>query len=328
MNETNATIYSLDVLFGNNPSKYFCIAFSFVSVPFVVLLLYSIIWYEHFGIDAKQTLINKFLSSACWTCLQFIVFVQIPDLGRYLIGPFPESVCLFQFVMKNTTSLQILIFFDGIIVARYFYVFRLKNPAAFQDEFWHRFLNIWTASFSFISQSAFVYLPGRQPLNYYICTGKISSEDLETPLKINRILGLTGVTSVLVHIVIAAKIYRFKHKVGITEEDLVVESCGRRSNFVKSLEKQSLTDMTTTLFNFIGVAATVTLLSKMYSINPVEVNLYPNYLYVYLLHLVSPLVSMLTLSILYYARNASMRRTMFREAKGFLNFQTKRDENW
>ena len=43
-----------------------------------------------------------------------------------------------QLTMKNVTSVAILLFFDCIVVARYVYIFHLRNPAAFQDDFWNR----------------------------------------------------------------------------------------------------------------------------------------------------------------------------------------------
>lgn len=134
----NGTVITFEGLFSNRELKSICITFAVIFVPINLLLLYSIIWYEHFGVDAKQTIINKFLSSACWTCIIFILFVQVPELGRYLIGPMSETICTIQFTMKNVTSVQVLLFFDCIVVARYVYIFHLRNPAAFQDDFWNR----------------------------------------------------------------------------------------------------------------------------------------------------------------------------------------------
>ena len=74
----NETVITFDGLFGNRELKSVCITFAVIFVPINLVLLYSIIWYEHFGVDAKQTIINKFLSSACWTCIAFIIFVQVP----------------------------------------------------------------------------------------------------------------------------------------------------------------------------------------------------------------------------------------------------------
>ena len=297
--------------------KKACMIFAAIAVPIVTLLLYSIIWYEHFGIDAKRTIINKLLSSALFTCIEFVFFVQLPDLARYLFGPMPKFFCMLQFIMKNATSLQILLFFDGIIFARYAYIFYLKNPAGFQDEFWNRFLNLWVFGFSFISQAAFVYLPGRQPLNYYICIGKITDLEMAAPLKINRIMGLSGVLTFFAHLVIGIKIHKFKQKVAPFIKN--AEFRERKYDFLRNIENQSLTDLTTMACNIMASSTIVILLGKMYSIKATEVNIYPNYIYVYMLHLVSPLLCCISLCVLYYARNAAMRKTMLREVKGFLH---------
>jgi hypothetical protein len=297
-------------------AKIACMIFAATAVPIVTILLYSIIWYEHFGLDAKRTIINKLLSSALFTCIEFVIFVQLPDIARYVFGPLPKFVCLFQFIMKNATSLQILLFFDGIIVARYFYIFYLKNPAGFQDEFWNRFISIWVFAFSSISQAAFVYLPGRQPLNYYICVGKITDLEMMAPLKINSIMGLSGVLTFFAHVVIGIKIHKFKRKVAPILKNTSFKE--RRYDFLRSIENQSLTDLTTTACNIIASFTTFILLGKQYIIKPTDVNVYPNYIYIYLLHLVTPLLSIITLCVLYYARNAAMRKTMLREAKAFL----------
>jgi hypothetical protein len=57
---------------------------------------------------------------------------------------------------------------------------------------------------------------------------------------------------------------------------------------------QSLTDVTTTAFNLMGVLSSTALIYKVNFGNPTEINDYPNYLYVYLLHLVSPLFFQVT----------------------------------
>jgi hypothetical protein len=40
--------------------------------------------------------------------------------------------------MKNVVSVQLMLFLDCIVFARYVYIFWLKNPAAFHDDFWNR----------------------------------------------------------------------------------------------------------------------------------------------------------------------------------------------
>jgi hypothetical protein len=81
-------------VFENRPSKIIFMTFTFVAIPVVLLLLYSIIWYERFGLDAKRTIVNKLTSSFCWTGIQFVILVNIPDLGRYIFGPYSTNFCL------------------------------------------------------------------------------------------------------------------------------------------------------------------------------------------------------------------------------------------
>lgn len=49
--------------------------------------------------------------------------------------------------------------------------------------FRNRFLNIWVVGFSAISQIMYVAKPGRQPINYYFCIGKMKPELLDLPVK-------------------------------------------------------------------------------------------------------------------------------------------------
>ena len=63
---------------------------------------------------------------------------------------------------------------------RYMYIFHLKNPAAFNDDFWYLFIKIWVNGFSVLVQFAWQFRAPRQPLGFYICSGT----DLREPFKI------------------------------------------------------------------------------------------------------------------------------------------------
>jgi hypothetical protein len=86
---------------------------------------------------------------------------------------------------------------------------------------------------------------------------------------------------------------------------------------LRSIESQSITDMTSTLFNFIGVTFNIFFMYKISRATAAGIDKYPNYIYVYMLHLVSPMFFMFFVSIVYYCRNPAMRKTMMREAKAF-----------
>ena len=76
----------------------------------------------------------------------------------------PESVCLIEDFLKNSAVTQMLLFMDGIVVTRYIFIFHLKNPAAFDDQFWELFVAVWIVGFSVISQFVFAVWPGSEGL--------------------------------------------------------------------------------------------------------------------------------------------------------------------
>ena len=94
--------------------------------------------------------------------------------STYLLLSSCQIFCLFHSktqLLSFHVSDQIVIYSDVIIFTRYIFIFWLKNPFIFQDEFWYLFVNIWTVMYTVLSEFAFFYVPGRQPMEFYICTG-------------------------------------------------------------------------------------------------------------------------------------------------------------
>ena len=56
---------------------------------------------------------------------------------------------------------QIFLFFDCIALTRYIYIFWLKNPAAFKDDFWCRVAVPWIKAFSFLITGVWYFLAGK-----------------------------------------------------------------------------------------------------------------------------------------------------------------------
>ena len=92
--------------------------------------------FEHYGSDLKRTMINNFLSSTCWSYTIYCFCVQSVNIGRYFAGPLPKALCFLKTVVMNSVALQILMFLDGVVLTRYTFIFILKNPFHFKDEFW------------------------------------------------------------------------------------------------------------------------------------------------------------------------------------------------
>jgi hypothetical protein len=60
------------------------------------------------------------------------------------------------------------------------------------------------------------------------------------------------------------------------------------------------------------------LVVKISGLDPKKVFDFPNYLWVYLLHLVVPLLSCFTLCVIYYVRHEPLRRAVARQLKNVL----------
>ncbi len=45
-----------------------------------------------------------------------------------MFGPFPESVCYLEIVLRSSLTMQGILYLDSIFIVRYLFVFHLKNP--------------------------------------------------------------------------------------------------------------------------------------------------------------------------------------------------------
>jgi hypothetical protein len=122
------------------------------------------------GSDLKRIFINRVVSSLALCSIGQLILVQIPEIFCYTTGPLPQWFCFMHYILKNTVTLLQIIYFDITTIVQYLFIFHLKNPSMFQDEFWNLFINIKVVSFSFLPQAIFAYMPGCQPLIYYFCT--------------------------------------------------------------------------------------------------------------------------------------------------------------
>jgi hypothetical protein len=66
----------------NRVSKIVSVIFSAVGSYLVILFIYSIIWYQKFGSDDKQTLLNRLYIHFWWFPLLWLATVQQVDIIR------------------------------------------------------------------------------------------------------------------------------------------------------------------------------------------------------------------------------------------------------
>ena len=151
------------------------VAISLFVTLLLVPVLSSVVWYDWSGSDLKRIFTSRLASSIFLTCIGQLILVQIPEIVRYLTGPFPLWFCFWHYVLKNTIAMLQILYFDIIVAVRYLFIFHLKNPAMFEDQFWNFVINTLVVSFSFASQLIFAFLPGRQPVIYHFCSGECPS---------------------------------------------------------------------------------------------------------------------------------------------------------
>jgi hypothetical protein len=196
-------------------SNTLSVIFSTVGTLLLIPLLYGIIRYEKYGSNNKRTLLNKFVSAWCWASIEYLLLCQVPNIARHIFGPMSQINCRIQMHLEIIVSVQILLILDGIIFGRYFFIFWLKNPVAFNDDFWSHFLNIWIVIFSIISSISFFMVSSKQPALYYICIGQILDLDQNTPQTDSMsFLNILIAFTIIAHSVILLRktVYKMKSK--------------------------------------------------------------------------------------------------------------------
>ena len=150
-------------------------------------------------------------------------------------------------------------------------------------------------------------------MNFYLCSGRDPSHDRDLQKKFNFILFGLPIISVLLHVLVRVKIFAFKWKNGS------VQSKHNTNNFKSNFENQSLSDFSTNVM-IVGLTSVGVLsVLSVNNLNPLEANVFPNYLFVYWLHCFGPFVFGGLFSVIYYLRHPPLRISLVRELRERLN---------
>ena len=267
------------------------IFFTLVLVPFLA----SIVWQDWYNPGPKRIFTHRIFSSIAFSGIGYLILTLVPDILRYFIGPFSERFCYFHYIIKNTFALQQVILLDVVFLARYIFIFWLKNPAAFQDKFWIYFTNMAVAGFSLMSQFIFALLPGRQPVIFYFCSGKDPNDDKYQNKKFNGIMVFFQIGTFVLVTIILLKIRIYKRSSNH------LPTAAASASKIEVLE--SLLFNSATLF----VLAEVTfVINKINILSPAELNLYPNNLYVNVFQLINPIVICGVAPLIYVWKHPNM----------------------
>jgi hypothetical protein len=299
----------------NNSYKNIFTVVTVICIISVLPGLYAIIWFERFGSDKKRTIINKLLSTICYAGIFADIFVQGIYLLRFTYGPLPSIICFWLCLSKRTVICLSFLLLDSISVVRYIFIFWLKNPAAFKDEFWHLFISTWCVLMSFIFQVLRATIPGNQLVEYSLCTG-----DNPTPVFLlpSFCHGYVETFSLILQIIICIKIWYYKRQMKKTIGTPAYSSY-LKNVFNTDLDNQSLTSLATNIVLGIMLASGSVFIVIVNFKSCQDFQLYPKFIVVYYTYMLYPCISICFFTAVWFNKNPVLRQTIFRELRNLIH---------
>jgi hypothetical protein len=205
--------------------------------------------------------------------------------------------------------MQLMLIMDTIVIIRAFFIFYLKNPAAFNDDFWCRFINCFIFGFSVLLEVASFQMPGRNTLYVYICSGKNPLQDQDTPIKNQNVRTFLILFTILCHAIIILRICVYKQKT-------LAEAGGQAQ--VQD-QKLNLSDLTANAFLIFIIFLVFLLIIRVNLTAVKDLNYYPNYYFEYLLRMVCPNILALAMVISFFYQNPKLRSDLRQKSANILN---------
>jgi hypothetical protein len=151
------------------------------------LILYSIVWYEHYGSDFKYRLLtNRILSHICLISIGRCFIARIPYGAIIFFGPFSTNTCDVIILVARYSFLCTFIEIAIWQLLKYFYIFKWKYLVRLTDDISAICLTtcnlLLSAVFIFVT-----YMNGSHSteVDYQICTGKRPNITIITSFRYN-----------------------------------------------------------------------------------------------------------------------------------------------
>ena len=303
-------------VYENRPFKVFAIILSIVGSIIVLPFLLGTIWNERFGCEEKRTVINNITGLLALSLAVYISTVQPLEIFRYLYGPLPAFFCFWFHVFRNAVTLQLAMLLDLIIIIRYLFVFWLKNPGNFYDNFWTVFIHIWTFGFCLITQWMVLYLPGNKPLLVCFCSG-INLSDGQSGAPKNILIKIVHLCSFILLLAMFIRIEKFRQ----IDHIPTTWSGNQKRFFLSATEDKFISSYLIYLMVIVNMIIGNALVMKINSLTPYEANLYPNYMFVITFQLISPIEIAGSVVLVYYLKHKKLISTLITELKEFIRMQ-------
>ena len=300
------------LLDADHPSKYLALAFSVLAMVISTPMAAVLVQFEHNC--HNRTLINRLIGVEFFAACVWNLTVQMFSLIRYLTGPFPNILCQLEYLMKNILTLFFILMVDFVLIVRYIMVFKLKNPTAVQDEFWIRFLIIWAVGFGLICQTTYLIFPGKLPMSFYFCSGKMHKSLTDIKVKNNPSFNFLVIVTLLVHTYIHIRFFFHKrHETPPPSLPQLPNSPDStqlriRSILMNKIKQENLFSLASN-----AISITVIILSGiapniLNQANPRLVDVYPTYLWAYLHQLITFNVGILAVCFIYFYKRPTLVR--------------------
>ena len=268
----------------------------------------------------EQTLlIRKWLATLgaisffCRTGLEYTYFIIFTDAVRLITGPMNAKYCFIKTIWRSSYATSTFLCYDAIALTKYLFIFHLKNPAAFKEDFWAVFVNVWIKGASLIFNATWFYQAEHQIINFYICSGIDPTEDFKKPL---NLYATAELGSLLINflVFVRVQIYNLRYK----EKPKASESTRLKKLFISDDMKNSIASLATNFFNISGLIL-ILLGSAILSKVPVqELHKYKSDIYcVYLIY--PPLAFAVFLSSYYISHNP-LRNAAVIQLRDFISY--------
>lgn len=287
----------------------------------VIPLFYLIGMYEkNFH---RKTLINQLIYYMMMNCFFGNIIFQSSNIILYLSGPLSKEFC-YQLTMSFPTfTNEFLLLTDAVSITRYVFVFYLKNPTVLQEDFWARFILVWIVGFSIFSQVAImVGSPGRDPNETFVCIGHISAELEEIEPKKNLPIFFVAIFTITLHLITTLNCLGY-HK--MTNHHISDVTTNIRSltiaNRVAIVEKSNL------IYTIMSIVAALLMCFGM--ILPITINSmtlkaltsYPNFLLLYVFHLLLAPTINVTIIMMLVLKNENLLKFLQSKIRKIFFFQ-------
>lgn len=146
-------------------------------------------------------------------------------------------------------------------------------------------------------------------MNYFICTGTRPDFDPVATATKNILMKHMTEISIVASVFYWIKVYAYRSK----------HRAEHHQAILGNMEKESLSDLSSNICMFISTIIASIVLRRVNFMSLQNINQFPNYLYVYLLHLGMPNIFCITQSFFLYLRHKNLRQVVTREIKDMLS---------